>query len=175
MILEFKEHVAIITGAARGIGEATAWAFAKRGATSVIVDINAEGAQKVAKEIKDKGFNAVAYTVDVSNEKAVDAIQADSNKANKWAKDYDVKVGNALKSARTQIQAYLKQKPLVGTGKFAEGLIDNAIRQGKELGVDMSKNMSVRRLQNAIQSLEEASKNIDKIQSDAEDAVKKLR
>ena len=108
-------------------------------------------------------------------EKAVDAIQADSNKANKWARDYDVKVGNALKSARTQIQAYIKQKPLVGTGKFAEGLIDNAIRQGKELGVDMSKNMSVRRLQNAIQSLEEASKNIDRIQSDAEDAVKKLR
>ena len=72
--MEFKDHVAIITGAARGIGAATAWAFAKRGATSVIVDINTEGAEKVAAEIKAKGFNAEAYTVDVSDDKAVTAM-----------------------------------------------------------------------------------------------------
>ena len=47
ILLEFKDHVAIITGAARGIGAATAWAFAKRGASSIIVDINTEGAEKV--------------------------------------------------------------------------------------------------------------------------------
>ena len=70
--MEFKEKVAIVTGAARGIGETTAWAFAKRGATSVIVDINGEGAEKVAADIRAKGLNAVAYTVDVSKRKEVD-------------------------------------------------------------------------------------------------------
>lgn len=75
--MEFKDRVAIVTGAARGIGAATAWAFAKRGATSVIVDINTEGAKKTAEEIKTKGFNAVAYTVDVSDVKAVDEMVED--------------------------------------------------------------------------------------------------
>ncbi len=77
MIMDFKDRVAIVTGAARGIGEATAWAFAKRGATSVIVDINGEGAEKVASEIRAKGFNAVAYTTDVSDKEAVDALVDD--------------------------------------------------------------------------------------------------
>jgi NAD(P)-dependent dehydrogenase (short-subunit alcohol dehydrogenase family) len=75
--MDFKDRVAIITGAARGIGEATAWAFAKRGATSVIVDINGEGAEKVASDIREKGLNAVAYTTDVSNKDAVNAVVDD--------------------------------------------------------------------------------------------------
>ncbi|MFW9841654.1 MAG: SDR family NAD(P)-dependent oxidoreductase, partial [Candidatus Thorarchaeota archaeon] len=75
--MEFKDRVAIVTGAARGIGAATAWAFAKRGAISVIVDINVEGAKKTAEDIKAKGFNAVSYTVDVSDVKAVDEMVED--------------------------------------------------------------------------------------------------
>jgi NAD(P)-dependent dehydrogenase (short-subunit alcohol dehydrogenase family) len=72
--LEFNDKVAIVTGAARGIGATTAWAFAKRGATSVIVDINGDGAEKVAADIRAKGLNAVAYTVDVSKKEEVDAM-----------------------------------------------------------------------------------------------------
>jgi len=75
--LEFKGKVAIVTGAARGIGEATAWAFAKRGAIAVIVDINSEGAKKIAADIQTKGLNAVAYTVDVSDTQAVDDMVED--------------------------------------------------------------------------------------------------
>ena len=66
--------MAIVTGAARGIGAAAAWAFAKRGATAVIVDINGEGAKKVAADIQTKGFNAIAFTVDVSDKESVDAM-----------------------------------------------------------------------------------------------------
>ena len=131
--------------------------------------------ERVEDKVQLSELQKVEFALVDELEKAVDAIQDDSNKANKWAKDYDVKVGNALKSARTQIEAYIKQKPLVGTGKFAEGLIDNAIRQGKELGVDMSKNMSVKRLQNSLQSLESATKLIDKVESDAQEQAKKLR
>jgi 3-oxoacyl-[acyl-carrier protein] reductase len=75
--LEFKDKVAIVTGAARGIGAATAFAFAKRGATAVIVDINGDGAKEAAVDIKAKGFNAVSYTVDVSDNKAVDEMVED--------------------------------------------------------------------------------------------------
>lgn len=70
----FKNKVAIVTGSARGIGEATAWAFAKRGATAVIVDINGEGAEKVAADIRAKGHNAIAFTVDVSKKNDVEAM-----------------------------------------------------------------------------------------------------
>ena len=66
-----------MTGAARGIGAATAWAFTRRGATAIIVDINGEGAEKVASDIKTKGFNAVAYTTDVSDVIAVDKLVED--------------------------------------------------------------------------------------------------
>ena len=72
--MDFKNKVAIVTGAARGIGETTAWAFAKRGATAVVVDINGDGAEKVAVDIRAKGFEAVAYTVDVSDRDAVDSM-----------------------------------------------------------------------------------------------------
>ncbi|MHA1949453.1 MAG: SDR family NAD(P)-dependent oxidoreductase [Candidatus Thorarchaeota archaeon] len=75
--MEFKDKVAIVTGAARGIGAATAFAFAKRGATAVIVDINGDGAKEAAVDIKAKGFNAVSYTVDVSDNKAVDEMVED--------------------------------------------------------------------------------------------------
>lgn len=66
-----------MTGAARGIGEATAWAFARRGATVIIVDINGEGAEKAASGIKAKGFSAFAYETDVSDVKAVDSVVED--------------------------------------------------------------------------------------------------
>jgi NAD(P)-dependent dehydrogenase (short-subunit alcohol dehydrogenase family) len=72
--LDFKNKVAIVTGSARGIGEATAWAFAKRGATAVVVDINGDGAEKVAADIRAKGYNAVAFTVDVSKRNDVDSM-----------------------------------------------------------------------------------------------------
>src|SRR5690242_12538760 len=46
-----KDQVAIVTGGARGIGRAIAEALASAGATLVIADLNAEGAQATAAEI----------------------------------------------------------------------------------------------------------------------------
>lgn len=59
--------VALLTGAASGIGRATAHLFADEGARLAIADINAEGVQSVAKEINDAGGEAVAWTLDVSD------------------------------------------------------------------------------------------------------------
>ena len=54
---QFKEKVAIVTGAGGGIGQAYAEALAREGAAVVVADINTEGAQKVADGIKGEGGN----------------------------------------------------------------------------------------------------------------------
>ncbi|GJM82047.1 2,5-dichloro-2,5-cyclohexadiene-1,4-diol dehydrogenase [Paenibacillus sp. HMSSN-139] len=60
--------VAIITGAAGGMGKADALLFAKEGAKVVITDIQDEKIQAVVKEITDQGGVAVALTQDVTSE-----------------------------------------------------------------------------------------------------------
>ena len=60
-----KGEVAVVTGAASGIGAATAKRLAEVGAIPALLDINQEG-EKVAQEIVDSGGNAKFYTCDVS-------------------------------------------------------------------------------------------------------------
>jgi 3-oxoacyl-[acyl-carrier protein] reductase len=59
--------VAIVTGAGQGIGAAIAERLAGEGAAVAVLDINLELAQGVAQRIKEKGVDAEAYKVDVSN------------------------------------------------------------------------------------------------------------
>lgn len=70
---ELSRRIALITGAASGIGRATAFRLAKEGAHVVIADINRDGAVKVAGEInKIHGEGrALALWVDVTDERAV--------------------------------------------------------------------------------------------------------
>lgn len=62
--------VALITGAASGMGRATARLFADEGAKVAIADVNSAGVEAVAKEINDAGGDAAAWTLDVSNKDA---------------------------------------------------------------------------------------------------------
>jgi len=66
--------VAVITGAASGIGRATALRFAAEGAAVVVGDISPEGAAAVVKEIEGKGGRAASRKVDVANSAEVDAL-----------------------------------------------------------------------------------------------------
>lgn len=59
--------VAIVTGAASGIGEASAKVMAAEGARVCVADVNLEGAQLVAKEICENGGEAFALRVDVAS------------------------------------------------------------------------------------------------------------
>ncbi|MFK7895814.1 MAG: SDR family NAD(P)-dependent oxidoreductase [Myxococcota bacterium] len=65
-VFGLKGRVAVVTGAASGIGRAVAEVFAQAGAQVVVGDMNAEGAAFVAKGIQKAGGSAVAQGVDVS-------------------------------------------------------------------------------------------------------------
>ena len=65
--MKLKDRVAIVTGAASGIGAASARLFAAEGAKLALVDQNEVGLKKVASEIKGKGGSAITITADVSN------------------------------------------------------------------------------------------------------------
>jgi len=69
--MDLNNRVAVVTGAASGIGAATARAFAKQGAKVVVVDVNASGARGVAKEI-----DGLTIPCNVASEADINAIVA---------------------------------------------------------------------------------------------------
>src|SRR5687768_1940937 len=74
--MRLKDKVSIITGAASGIGKATALVFAREGATVMCADVNAEGAEATARQIADTGGEAAAIKVDVAKEVEVQEMIA---------------------------------------------------------------------------------------------------
>ncbi|HVD00412.1 MAG TPA: glucose 1-dehydrogenase [Candidatus Dormibacteraeota bacterium] len=72
----FENRVAIVTGAASGIGRATALRLAGEGAAVVIADLDSARADEVAEEIGRAGGRALALGVDVTDSEAVRAMTA---------------------------------------------------------------------------------------------------
>lgn len=66
--IDLDGRVAAVTGAASGIGRATAIALAEVGASVLALDRDAVGCRAVCEEIETKGGNAAARTLDVTNE-----------------------------------------------------------------------------------------------------------
>ena len=60
--------VAIITGAAHGVGRAIAQRLAERGATVVLADIDGHGVESASVQLRDQGHDAIGVEVDVSDE-----------------------------------------------------------------------------------------------------------
>jgi 3-hydroxybutyrate dehydrogenase len=71
--MRLKDKVAIITGAASGIGKEIAIVFAREGAKVAIADINQAAADATAKELDPSGKRAIGVAMDVTNEQQVDA------------------------------------------------------------------------------------------------------
>lgn len=69
--MRLKDQVAIITGAASGIGKELAIVFAREGAKVAIADLDLEHAHYVAKEIQTNGGQALAVSMNVTDEKEV--------------------------------------------------------------------------------------------------------
>ncbi len=70
-------RVAVVTGAASGMGRATAFLFADEGARVAVVDRNAEGVLAVVDAIKEVGGTAEGFTLDVSDEAAINTTIAE--------------------------------------------------------------------------------------------------
>jgi NAD(P)-dependent dehydrogenase (short-subunit alcohol dehydrogenase family) len=68
----FAGKTIVITGAASGIGRATALIFAREGANVVCADINHQGAQDTASAVNAKGAQALSLAVDVTSRPQVD-------------------------------------------------------------------------------------------------------
>jgi NAD(P)-dependent dehydrogenase (short-subunit alcohol dehydrogenase family) len=72
----FEDRVVLVTGGARGIGEATVRRFAAEGASVVLVDINAEGAASVAASETDLGHRVDICLADIGTESGWDTVAA---------------------------------------------------------------------------------------------------
>ncbi|MFI8529210.1 SDR family NAD(P)-dependent oxidoreductase [Streptomyces aquilus] len=72
----FQGYGVLLTGAARGIGAATARRFAVEGARVLVTDRDTEAAEKTAASLRDEGLAAEAYGCDVADRAAVEAAVA---------------------------------------------------------------------------------------------------
>jgi len=74
--MRLNDKVAVITGAASGLGKEIARSFARAGAKLAIADLDAEDADLVAAELNREGGRAIAVAMDVTSEVQVDAAMA---------------------------------------------------------------------------------------------------
>ncbi|KAF1044969.1 MAG: 3-oxoacyl-[acyl-carrier-protein] reductase FabG [Herbaspirillum frisingense] len=72
--MRLHDNVAIITGAAQGIGRATALKFAAEGATVIACDLDAAAVAAVAGECREAGARAEGYAVNVTSRDSIDTM-----------------------------------------------------------------------------------------------------
>ena len=126
--------VVIVTGAASGMGRATARLFADEGASVALIDVNEEPLQTVLGEIRDAGYNAEAWTLDLLDRTAigptVDAIAAHFG-------SIDILINNAGISQRsltidTDLDVYAKLMHInyLGTVAVTKSVLPEMIERG---------------------------------------------
>jgi 3-oxoacyl-[acyl-carrier protein] reductase len=69
---KLENRLAVVTGAASGIGKGIALTYAEEGANVVVIDKNAEGAARTASAVAERGRVGMPVGIDVSDEAAVD-------------------------------------------------------------------------------------------------------
>lgn len=72
--MSFKDKVAIVTGAASGIGKSCSLSFAEKGVKVVVVDLNKKGVEETNLEIQKKGGKAIFIKADISKKDDVENI-----------------------------------------------------------------------------------------------------
>lgn len=132
--MRLQDKVAIVTGAASGMGKAIAEAYAREGAKVVVSDLNIEGAEEVAANLKANGAEAFAIKTNVSAEEEVEQLFEETKKNfgkldilvnnagimdgmepvgevsnDRWEKLFAVNTTAVMKSMRLAVNLFLEQ------------------------------------------------------------------
>jgi 3-oxoacyl-[acyl-carrier protein] reductase len=134
--------VAIVTGAAQGIGRASALRLARNGYRVAIADLQKEKAEKVVGEIQELGLSAVAYGLDVSDGERVRETAADV--VNRFGR-IDVLVNNAgthreceVIDLTDELYERIVGTVLTGTFLFSRAVLPTMIAQKSGVIVNIS-------------------------------------
>ena len=132
--MRLKDKVAIITGSARGIGQATALKFAAEGARVVVCDLDRKAVDEVVEQITASGGQAVGFTLNVTDKASIAAMV--KGVTDKYGR-VDVLVNNAgivddamlRKMTDDQFERVIDIN-LKGTYNCARAVVDIMIAQG---------------------------------------------
>jgi 3-oxoacyl-[acyl-carrier protein] reductase len=132
--MRLKDKVAIITGSARGIGQATALKFAAEGAKVVVCDLDRKAVDEVVMQISASGGLAIGFTVNVTDKASIAAMV--KGVTDKFGR-VDVLVNNAgivddamlRKMTDDQFERVIDIN-LKGTYNCARAVVDIMIAQG---------------------------------------------
>jgi 3-oxoacyl-[acyl-carrier protein] reductase len=132
--MKLANKIAIVTGAAQGIGLATALKFAKEGATVIVCDLRGEGVEAAVVACKALGATAEGHIVDVTDRVSVDLMVA--SVVETYGR-VDVLVNNAgiTKDARLQKMSLAQFDAVIdvnlrGVFHCAQAVADTMVAQG---------------------------------------------
>jgi NAD(P)-dependent dehydrogenase (short-subunit alcohol dehydrogenase family) len=156
MNISFENKVALVTGAASGLGLATAKTFAESGASVVLADWNEKEAQSAAKELANKGHKTLAVRCDVSDDAQVEAMVKQTvatfgrldaaynnagvqnvlaETADTTQKDYDRVMGINLRGVWSCMKFELQQMRKQGSGNIVNCSSIGGLVGGAERGI----------------------------------------
>ena len=133
--MRLANKISIITGAGAGIGHSTALRFAEEGSRLVLADISRGDVEAVAREVKDKGGDAVSIAGDISKE--ADAKQISDLALEKFG-GIDILVNNAanfttfpVETASIEHWQTVLGVNVIGTALVAKHAIPHMKKRGK--------------------------------------------
>ncbi len=130
--MDFSGKVSVVTGASQGIGEAIALDLAQNGAEIVLVDIQKEKLDNVARKIADSGGKASSYEADVSNtgqvEDLVDALIRNHGSVHHLINNAGITRDNLLMRMKEEEWDSVMAVNLKGVFNFSKALIRHMIR-----------------------------------------------
>jgi NAD(P)-dependent dehydrogenase (short-subunit alcohol dehydrogenase family) len=137
-----EQKVAIVTGAAGGIGEATARALAATGVRVALVDLRPEAAEAVAQRLRGDKLEVMSARVDIAEKASVDAMTA--SVLDRWGR-VDILINNAgIESSKPFLDIGLEEYERVmrinttGTWLCCQAVIPLMLRQGRGSIVNIS-------------------------------------
>lgn len=136
-----RDSVVVLTGASSGIGRATAWAFAERGAKLVLAARSRESLEDVANECRARGAEAVAVATDVRDEGSVESLRRTAVETfghiDTWVNDAAVYMLGPLESTPVEAIRDLFATNVMGTIHGVRAAVSQFRAQGYGVVISM--------------------------------------